>query len=74
MEFKLTEPTDVEEVPSLAPSHTTATITINTAQGRIRLSGDMDNVERALAQAITTTGLPALRRHGVFADRLSAPT
>ena len=74
MEFKLTQNAHSDEVPALTPNPATATLTINTAQGRIRLSGDMDCVERALAHAITTTGLAALRRHGIFADRISAPT
>lgn len=61
MELRLTNPAD---------GTTNASLTITTPEGRIRLSGQVADIEKALAQAITNTGLPVLRRHGIYADRL----
>ena len=55
-----------------AENDLSASLVITTPQGRVRLSGDLINIEKALGQAIAQTGLPALRRYGIFADRLPA--
>lgn len=48
-----------------------ASLTLNTPEGRIRLSGSTTELEKALAHAVTHAGLTPLRRYGVFADRLT---
>lgn len=61
MELRFTDPAD---------GTTNVSLTINTPEGRIRLSGRVADIEKALGQAITSTGLHVLRRHGIYADRL----
>lgn len=45
-------------------------ITLSSAEGSLRISGTVQDVEKALSWAVRNAGLTGIRRHQVWVDHL----